>query len=63
MMNHDTSVAGRAHVELDAVGAERHRMRERGQRIFGGQSGAAAMGEYERTRRGEEGVNHARGSV
>ena len=62
-MNHDTSVLRRAHVELDAVGAERHCMRERGKGIFGAQRGTATMGEDERTRRGEEGVNHAGGSV
>ena len=43
------AVGGELHVDLEAVGAERHAVVDRRHGVFGREFGAAAMGEDERT--------------
>ena len=62
-MNDDDAVPGEMDVELEAVGAQRHPVVERGDRVFRRQRAAAAMGEDQRTGGGKEWVTHGTASL
>ena len=58
VMHDDDAVAREADVELEAVGAERQAVVERGDRVLRRERAAAAMREHQGPRRGEEGMTH-----
>ena len=58
VMHDDHAVAREVDVELEAVGAEREAVVERGDRILRRQRAPAAMREHEGPRRSEEGMAH-----
>ena len=58
MVNDDDAVARRAHVQLDAVGAQFEPVVERGDRVLRRKGRAAPMGEDQHAPRFEKGMTH-----
>jgi hypothetical protein len=48
MIDHESKVAGRVHVELDTIGSQLPRQSEGGRRVLVGVAGCAAVGDDER---------------